>query len=884
MEIYKEEGYTEREAAQKIVEKNLFGLDIDKRAAQLAYFSIIMKGRSFDRRFLSREIKPNIMDIKETNLVDEFECAGVTDNIEMNKIGNYLLNIFKDAKEYGSLIKVEKLDYEKFEEYLEECDKAEENIYNFEWKRKILPLFKNLTKQAKILASKYKVVATNPPYLNKFEGKLKKFITSEYKSYKGDLFSAFIFRNFEFLEENGYSGFMTPFVWMFIKTYEELRNYIISHKAITTLIQMEYSAFEEATVPICSFVLKNGKESSKGLYFRLSEFKGGMDVQKEKVLEALENKDCGYFYETSEENFTKIPGMPIAYWASENLIQAFEKGTLIRNIAIPRTGMTTGDNNRFLRLWHEVEIIKAKLGTKTKEEAALSGKKWFPYSKGGGYKRWHGFNEYFINWEDDGYAIKNNIKFNGKKAASVRSENSYFKKSIAWSSVTSSKFSCRFIDNGFLFDSGGSSLNGKEQNLTLLAMLNTKITQLFLNISNATINYQPGDIANIPIIFSKSIKNVDNISNENISISKFDWDTFETSWDFKVNPLVNFNSYMNEYYRSLGEIGVIADRTEYYIKNMEDAYRQYKEFTNDQFQKLKDNEEELNRIFIDIYGLQDELSPEVSDRDITIAKIFDSNKDIDQEIKGNKYVLTKKDVVKQFISYAVGSMLGRYSLDYEGLVYAGGEFDRSKYKSFIPDGDNCIPITDSKYFEDDIVTSFEEFVKVVYGEDTLEENLNFIAEALGGKGESREVIRSYFLKDFYKDHVKTYQKRPIYWLYDSGKQNGFKALIYMHRYDQYTTGKVRTGYLHKLQKYYEDRINLIEMDILSQNSPSTKKKLEDEKIKIQKQVDECRKYDELLGHIANERISIDLDDGVKVNYEKVQKDRDGKVLKILSKI
>lgn len=882
MEIYKEEGYIEREAAQKIVEKNLYGLDIDKRAAQLAYFSIMIKGRSFDRRFFTREIKPNIMDIKETNLIDEFECAGVTNNSEMNKIGSYLLNILKDAKEYGSLIKVENLDYEKFEEYLKECEEVEENIYNFEWKRKTLPLFKNLTRQAKILSNKYKVVATNPPYLNKFEGKLKKFITTEYKQYKGDLFSAFIFRNFEFLEENGYSGFMTPFVWMFIKTYEELRNYIINHKSITTLIQMEYSAFEEATVPICSFVLKNGKESSKGLYFRLSEFKGGMDVQKKKVLEALENKDCGYFYETSEENFTKIPGMPIAYWASENFLNIYVKGIPLGNLASPRKGNSTSDNNRFLKLWYEIEFKKIKFkSTEIILEDTLI-QPWYPYNKGGGYRKWYGNNEYVIDWYNDAEEIRK------IKTAVIANYQYFCKPGLTWSTVSSKLFSLRKFGNGFIFDNGGCCIFdlGTTSN-SVLGLLNSNVFIYIFGELNPTLNFQSGEVAKFPILVEKMnyIGNeVDIFINLSVTISKFDWDTFETSWDFKVNPLVDFNNYLNEYYKSLAESGTLVERQEYYIKNMEDAYLQYKEFTNQQFQKLKENEEELNRIFIEIYGLEDELTPEVSDRDITIAKIFDTNKDIDQEIKGNKYVLTKKDVVKQFISYGVGCMLGRYSLDVEGLAYAGGEFDKSKYKRFIPDRDNCIPITDSKYFEDDIVTRFEEFVKVVYGEDSLEENLGFIAEALTGKGDSREVIRSYFLKDFYKDHVKTYQKRPIYWLYDSGKQNGFKALIYMHRYDEYTTGKVRTNYLHKLQKYYEDRINLIEMDILSQNSASTKKKLEDEKIKIQKQLDECRKYDEVLGHIANERITIDLDDGVKVNYEKVQKDRDGKVLKILSKI
>lgn len=635
---------------------------------------------------------------------------------------------------------------------------------------------------------------------------------------------------------------MTPFVWLFIKTYEALRTYIIDSKAITTLVQMEYSAFEEATVPICSFVLKNGKATEKALCFKLSDFKGGMAVQKQKVLEAIDNKGCGYFYEAVQSDFNKIPGTTIAYWISKNMLGAYEAGKNIGEIAFPKTGMTTGDNNRFLRMWFEVNINNAKFDVESAKEAQCSEKKWFPYCKGGGFRRWYGYNEYLVNWFNDGYEIKNNIKANGLKAASVRSENMYFKPLITWSAVTSGLFSCRYCFGGALFDSGGSSISVPQNAYYLLSVLNGKIGQYVLDISNATINYQPGDIAGIPIIFEK-VEQVESNAQLNIQISKTDWDSFETSWDFKKNPLVS------------GAANKISTAFEMWSKECAERFNQ-----------LKANEEELNRIFIDIYGLQDELTPEVEDKDVTVRKA-----DLQRDIKS-------------LISYAVGCMFGRYSLDEDGLAYAGGEWDNSKYDTFIPDEDNCIPITDEEYFEDDIVGLFCAWLKKVYGEDTLEENLDFIANALGNKGKtSREVIRNYFLTDFIKDHIKTYQKRPIYWLFDSGKQNGFKALVYMHRWNADTIGNVRVEYLHRIQRVYEKEITRMQEIIDNSHDNKEISNATKRKEKLQKQIKETKDYDAKIAHLALSRIDIDLDDGVKVNYEKVQT-ADGKKMQILAKI
>lgn len=845
MAIYEEYGYSQRDAARLILQKNLYGLDIDDRAYQLAYFAVMMRARKYNRRILNENITPNLCAIQESDGLISFEQgAGQLRLDELHKeTANYLIDAFKNAKEYGSILDIEKRDYDGLLKYIEKLkSESAVDLFTSTWLINISKVMPYLIKQANILAGKYDIVATNPPYLNKMDGRLKDFVNKNYKDYSGDLFSVFMYRNFGFCKPNGYSAFMTPFVWMFIKTYEKLREFIIRNKNISSLIQMEYSAFEEATVPICTFVLKNAKDSQKGDYIKLSDFKGGMEVQKQKVLEAISNKDCDYMYYTNEENFSKIPGMPIAYWVSENVLVNYEKGKVLGSIAYPKTGMTTGDNNRFLRLWSEVSINLCKFDCENNLQGISSGLKWFPYCKGGGFRRWYGYNEYLVNWENDGYEIKNNIKENGLKAASVRSEHLYFKKFITWSAVTSGKFSCRYVEKGFLFDSGGSSISVNLKDKYLLALLNSVVGQYYLAISNATINYQPGDIAGVPVVMSEKYESrINNLVSKNISISKADWDCFETSWDFKTHPLVSHRFF---------DINTNGPSKTAGIKY---AYKNWEIQARHQFEQLKANEEELNCIFIEIYGLQDELTPEVEEKDVTIRKA-----DLQRDIRS-------------FVSYAVGCMFGRYSLDVDGLAYAGGEWDDSKYKTFIPDKDNVIPITDEEYFDDDIVARFVKFVKVVYGEDTLEENLDFIANALGIKGStSREVIRNYFLKDFYKDHVKTYQKRPIYWLFDSGKENGFKALIYLHRYNEDTVGRVRADYLHKTQAAIENAIAHCDVVLESNASASDKAKAVKQKEKLVKQLAETRIYDQAIAHIAHQRISLDLDDGVAANYAKFQ--------------
>jgi len=848
MEIYRECGYSDRDAALNIVQNNLYGMDIDKRAYQLAYFAIMMKARSYNRRALTKGISNNLSVVEESNSIDKFICDDLTNDSEQNKIGEYLVDVYRDAQEIGTLQTVEARDYASFIEYL----KSVENItYQIEisttaWINDTLPKMIQLAKQAEIMSEKYAVVCTNPPYMNKLEGQLKKFVVDNYKAYSGDLFSVFMYRNFGYCKTEGYSAFMTPNVWMFIKTYENLRKYIINNKHITTLIQMAKGAFfKEATVDIASFVLKNSKCDKHGLYFRLEDFKGDMEVQRQKVLEALTNKDCGYFYEADQSNFSKIPGSSIAYWVSDKFIEAFEKGTRLGEICETRKGLVTSDNNRFLRLWFEVNINNTSFDCSSNEVSKRKIEKWYPHNKGGEFNRWYGNNEYVINWKNNGFEIRNFRDDKGKLLSRPQNTNYNFLKALTWSKITSGTFSSRFCKGGFLFDDAAAICYNKNISILkyCLGFLNSTVAQFTLNVLNPTLNKQISDMGNLVIVIDEREKLVINsIVENNINISKSDWDSFETSWDFQHHPLFQ-------------KIPTIAG-----------AFEQWQNECDSRFNQLKANEEELNRIFIDIYELQDELTPEVEDKDVTVRKA-----DLQRDIKS-------------LISYAVGCMLGRYSLDIDGLAYAGGEWDDSKYQTFIPDEDNCIPITDEEYFEDDIVGLFCAWLKKVYGEDTLEENLDFIANALGNKGKTnREVIRNYFLNGFIKDHIKTYQKRPIYWLFDSGKQNGFKALVYMHRWNADTTGNMRVEYLHRMQRVYEKEIERMQEIIDNSHDNKEISGATKRKEKLQKQIKETKDYDAKIAHLALSRIDIDLDDGVKVNYEKVQT-ADGKKMQILAKI
>ncbi len=817
--IYTEYGYTEREAAASIVQNNLFGLDIDERAAQLASFAIMMKAMQYDRRFLKRGIQPHFYEIKESNHVDSFTIDYFANGSDkLKKDIQSIIDDTRDAKEYGSIIQIKPVDFDalfaRFAEIENDVD-----LYRDTALGTLLPL----VREAKILSDKYAVVATNPPYLNKFDAKLKKYIVDNYADYKGDLFSVFIYRDFGFCERNGYSGFMTPNVWMSIKSHEGLRNYIYSSKGIVTLVQMAKGAFfSEATVDVCAFVLSNWK-NEKGLYIRLEDFKGGMEVQRKKVKEALATQDCGFFFESSQSNFSKIPGSPVAYWASEKVAKSFVENSLLSDLVQSSVGIQSGDNDKFIHFWWEIDIEKFSSSANTVDDS-YSSYKWYPYNKGGLYRKWYGNDDSVIDWQNDGEDIKRNSEVTGHHYQQYKDELK-FKPLVTWSRISSGNPAFRYKDHGYLSDMAGFSMYCSREKLKpILAFCNSNVARFYLSFLSPTLNFMVGQVTSMPLIIQDKEGPITNAAESALSISKKDWDAFETSWDFQKHPLI-CNTRM-----------------------IKDAFIHWKEECSARFNKLKANEEELNRIFIDIYGLQDELTPEEEDKDVTVRKA-DLGRDI-----------------RSFVSYAVGCMMGRYSLDVDGLAYAGGNWDGSKYKTFIPDKDAIIPITDDEYFTDDIVGRFVEFVRTVYGEGTLEENLKFIADALGEKGAtSREVIRNYFIKDFYKDHCKIYQKRPIYWLFDSGKKNGFKCLVYMHRYQPDTIARIRTDYVHEQQARYRTAISGLERQI---NGAPTSERVRLNKLmtKLKDQAEETCLYEEKIHHLADQMIEIDLDDGVKHNY------------------
>lgn len=894
MDIYLNLGYSNRDAVQSILENNIYGLDIDKRAYQLAYFALMMKAREYYKRIFSKKLELNICYTRESNDINKEIIDFISNgNNKIKEELDLIYNLFLDAREYGSLIEAPKIDYDKIKNRLSEIENTDSyNLFDEVKKDEIKNKFYYVIKTSEILSKKYEVVTTNPPYMGSsmMDSKLSKYTKKNYPDSKSDMFAVFIEKCNSLTDRNGFCSMITMHGWMFLSSYEKLREKMTLVETLK-MVHLGTRAFDEIGGEVVQTTVwiqrKNKINNFKGSYIRLVDFPGEKN-KRNKFLEMIENTDKKYYFRTTKENFEKIPGMPIGYWASDNLLEDFEKGIKTSELIEPRVGLQTGDNNLFLRQWYEVKEEKISYDTNSVAETENNGYKWYPCNKGGERRQWYGNYDYVVNWGNNGNEIRNFKDSKGKLRSRPQNTNYYFKEAITWSDITSGDFAIRYREKGSIHDVVGMSVFSEKIDRLkyILGLSGTKISNSIFKLLNPTIHLPIGTFSNFPVIENEQIKpKVLSIVDDCIKISKYDWNTFETAWDFKVSPLVNFERYVEEFDNvKIGENRSIEnkkiDKTQ--ITLIEEAYGQYKEFTNNQFLKLKENEEELNRIFIDIYGLQDELTSDVSDKDITIAKIFDTDDEINDEIKGNSYVLMKVDVVKQFISYAVGCMFGRYSLDEEGLVFAGGEFDKNKYSKFITDEDNCIPITDSEYFSDDIVTRFVEFVKTVYGEETLEENLKFISQALSNKNDApKDIIREYFLKSFYDDHLKRYKKRPIYWLYDAGKKNGFKALIYMHRYNEQTTAKVRIGYLHELQKHYERRASFLKDEIESNNN---RKKAEQELKKIKSQLDECKQFDEKMNHLSSEYISIDLDDGVKVNYEKVQTGRDGKKYEILGKV
>ena len=815
MKIYESYGYTTRAAVASIVENNLYGLDIDDRAAQLAYFAVMMKARQYDRRFFNRGIQPHVYAIVESNYVDKFAmdyfCNG---DMKLTAAMDTIISELHDAKEYGSILTVTPQDwsalYDRFAEITEDINMFRETAL-----RELLPL----VQVAEALSQKYDAVVTNPPYLGnaRFSPLLDKYVKDNYADVKTDLsmvmFKKMLSKN---IKKDGFIAFITTSSWMFLSSFEKLRTFMFEYSSIESIVDFGTELFEGKVGhnPIVAWVNRKSHIAHGITGIRLVDYCYSRRNEKEK--EFFNEKNHHY---SDQTNFSKIPGSPVAYWVSERTIDSFQKG-ILADIADTKQGFATGNNNHFLKFWQEVAWNTVGLNCDSRETAKESLKKWFPTNKGGSYRRWYGNNIYLANWENDGQEMR---AFSGSV---IRNPQYYFKQGITWSSLSSGGLSMRFSPKGFIFESKGSMCYFKNDcNLFyILALMNTKVVDSMLKILAPTLDYHEGPMSKVPVVIDLEQKDlIDERAKECIDICKLDWDSFETSWDFKHHPL-------------LRKVPTIAE-----------AFDQWQAECDSRFNQLKANEEELNLIFIDIYGLQEELTPEVEDKDVTVRKA-DLSRDI-----------------RSFISYAVGCMFGRYSLDVDGLAYAGGEWDTSRYASFAVDKDNIIPICDDEYFEDDIVGLFVEFVKNVYGANTLDENLKFIADALGGKGQPKDVIRNYFLNDFYSDHCKVYQKRPIYWLFDSGKKNGFKALIYMHRYQPDTIARIRTDYVHEQQARYRTAIADLEQRIANA-STGERVKLNKKLTTLQAQGTEIRTYEEKIHHLADQMISINLDDGVKKNY------------------
>ena len=831
MDIYRDAGYSDRDAAKSILENNLYGLEIDERAYHLAYFALMMKARSYNRRILNKETKFNLVEIREPIASLKPELEQYLD--KYTELVHYLVNVFQDAKELGSILNLnctlEQLD--NIKNHLNRIieDSINKDLVTQSEISELNDLLKPLIKQAKLLVQKYDVVITNPPYMAP-DSKQKLYVQKNYPDSKSDLFAVFIEKCNFLTKKNAYQAMITMHSWMFLSSFEKLRNKLLINNTIINMAHLGARAFEDIggeVVQTTAFVFENANiKDYQSNFKRLVDF-NSQDAKEEEYL-----KDAN-LYASSATNFSKIPGSPIAYWVSEKTISWCEKHKLSNDV-VGSVGIQTGDNEKFIRLWQEVNFSSVKFDAKQVVDTYCS-QKWYPYNKGGDFRKWYGNDFYVVYWQNDGSFLKNDNKITGHHYQEYK-DNLKFAPLVTWSRVTSGQPSFRIKENGFLSDMAGFSIFSNTLDLfKIIAFCNSKVANHYLQFIAPTLNIMIGNVLSLP--FDSRINcndKVRDIVSSCMAFSKSDWDSFETSWDFKIHPLVKNH-----------------------VSTISEAYNLWNSECESRFNTLKSNEEELNRIFIDIYGLQDELDPYVDDKDVTVRKA-----DLVRDIKS-------------FISYAVGCMFGRYSLDVEGLAYAGGEWDSSKYSTFIPDTDDIIPICDEEYFEDDIVARFVEFVRVVYGSDTLEDNLSFIANALGGKGAPRDVLRNYFLNDFFKDHCNTYQvtgsgKRPIYWLFDSGKKNGFKALVYIHRYAPDLIARMRTGYIHPQQARYRTQVELLQSQIDDASSTSEKVKLSKQLKKINEQLLELNKYEEVVHHWADKMEPMDLDDGVKENYAKFQ--------------
>lgn len=882
-DIYEDLGWSKKDAVLSILKNNIYGLDIDDRAGQLASFAIMMKAREkFSRLFRVLErledeerFNLNSLTIIESNSIAEQTRKLIGDNSLNNLLK--LISNFQDTKEYGSILKLDALEKGSLEEELHKLEVAYKNLgqialfagtWNME---EDLETLRKLITQQENMTQKYDVVITNPPYMGSkgYSEILKKYIEKNYKDSKADLFAVFMERCSEFTHQERYTAMITMHSWMFLSSFETLRKNIIDSLEINTLNHLGTRAFEEIggeVVQTVSWVTKKRVPTLKGSYIRLVDYNNF--EWKEKEFFNKEN-----YFTTNQKDFEKIPGSPIAYWIGKILIILFEKSDKVEKYGTPMIGMRTGNNEKFLRSWNEIEIKKMKLNAKNFKEI-LEKDKWIPFNKGGEARKWYGNNDYVVNWKDNGYEIKKETLEKYPQLSwenlgwKISNEKYYFKPAITWSVISSGTTSFRFYDEGFIFSNAGQSVfsdDSENFRYILGAYLNSKIVKIILELLSPTLGLESGYIKKIPFI------NIDNnrikeIALNNKDISKQEWDSRETSWDFERLSLIEGN-------------------------NLKESYEQYCEYWKEQFFKMHSNEEELNKMFIEIYGLEDEMDEKVELTDITLLKK-------EANIVDGELVFNKEELIKQFLSYAVGCIMGRYSIDKPGLIIANSD-DVMKVENnkivieskeeeirheitnprFIPDTHGIVPVLREDSFENDIVKRVIEFVKAVYGEDTLEENLNFIAEGLGKKSseDAKDVIRKYFIKDFYKDHLQRYKKRPIYWMMNSGKKDAFSTLMYLHRYEENSIGRVRADYLLPYQEILDNQRAYYERLSSDENTTPKDKKDADKRLKeLDVELKELKDYANEVKHIADQKISLDLDDGVKVNYEKFGK--------ILSKI
>ena len=821
-QIYKSAGYMEDEIAKLILTKNLYGLDICDRASQLAQLAVIMKAREYDKDISSKVVELNITSIQDTNWFESRvkECLmnGVTNQLLAQAQIDLLQKTFKDAKEYGSILDVKEFDFNFWEERLYAVQTLNMGLLYSDITEQLRDKLPQLIKQARIMQQQYECVIANPPYMgNKgMSPKLSKYVKKKYPMSKGDMFAVFKEVILNHTKQNDYSATVNQHSWMFLSSYESLREHLLNNACIDTMVHLGTRAFEELAgevVQTTTYITRKVKLPEYiGRFVKLTEYPNAK-LKEEKYLEFNQ----GNIYYCKQNGFHSIPGSPIAYWASDRVREIFKKEKLLSNSASPKQGIKTGENERFLRLWYEVNFSKISFDS--------GQQKWYPCNKGGEYRKWYGNNDYVLNWGNDGFEIKNFKDANGKLRSRPQNIQYFFKENLTWSVISSTNFGIRYCPKNFTFESSGSGIFLSATIIKYyLGLLTTKIVFKFLEMLNPTMGFQAGDISNIPVILTNNTTITDAINaitEDCISISKDDWDSFETSWDFEQHPLLRFK-----------ENGKV-----------EDSFNKWKEYKQEQFNKLKANEEELNRLFIEIYGLQDEMTPEVDDKDITVA-LADELRDI-----------------KSLLSYAVGCMFGRYSLDEKGLIFAGGEFDKNKYQTLEVDEDGILPILSDTWFDDDIIEEFKRFLKKAFGELYFNENMQYIADVLGRKGSesAEDRIRTYFLKDFYKDHLQIYKKRPIYWMFTSGKEKAFNALIYLHRYDKTTLSRIRKDYLHEFQNKLDNAIQRAE------NEGNVK--LTSLYSKYQT---ECLEFDRKIKDLADEQIELDLDDGVKVNYAKFQ--------------